>query len=794
MLRSYLKSAVRRLVQHKAYALINILGLAVGMACCVLMLLYAQDELSYDRFHEKADRIYRVNGTSENPEGDFYRTTLPPPVAPALQATYPEVETATRVVQQPRSLVTQGTGTYYEDRLFLADAAFFDVFTVSWMHGDSTGALREPGTVILTETTARKYFGEADPLGQVLTVEHRVDLTVTGIVRDLPSNSHLHFDFLVALETAGLAREGWLESWGSSSAATYVLLRPEATLEVLEAKLPRFVDRYLAEELDEHEVYTLTLQALPDIHLYPHRVPEEIWAAGTLKYVYIFSILGLALLLIACVNYVNLSTAGTMDRAREVGIRKVLGSPRAHLVGQFLGESVLTTGTALAVAFALIALCLPTFNALAGKTFALAHLFQPASLPGLLGLWALVGLASGLYPAFFLSAARPAIVVKGHLAGGAPGRALLRNGLVVFQFGTAVILIVATLVARDQLDFMRQKDLGYDREHVVVVPIRDQAVWQQAESVRDELLRLPGVRAVAFSSGIPNQVGWNSTAQWEGAAEDEALEVNHIMVDFDFLDVFGLERIAGRGFSRNFPGDIEGAYVLNEAAVRALGWEDPIGKKVTLWDREAPVIGVIKDFHFASLHEPIGPLVLHFGPQWYRMASVKIVPGNVSGTLAALETTLHRFVPDRPFEYTFLDASFDQIYRTEERFSRITALFTTLAVFLACLGLLGLTAFVIEQRTREIGIRKVFGASVPGIVWLLTRRFVGPVFLALCLAVPVAYLATNQWLEDFAYRIEISWPIFLMAGSLALAIAWLTIGYQSIRAALANPAQTLRHH
>lgn len=793
MLRTYLKSAVRHLVKHKAYASINVLGLAVGMACCLLTLLYVRDELSYDRFHENAERIYRVNATSENPEGAFYRTLIPPPVAPALLAESPDVEAITRVAPLSRSLLRVGDEVFQEERVFLADAPFFEVFTFPLLRGDPATALATPGAVLLTETTARRYFGEADPLGQIINVENSVDLTVAGIVEDVPSNSHLQFDFLAALETPGLAEDGWLENWGRSSTATYALLRPDAAPEALEARLPRFVDTYMRESLDDDEVYTLSLHALTDIHLYPHRAPEQVWAAGNLKYVYIFSIIGLLMLFIACINYVNLATARAMGRAREVGVRKVLGSHRGQLVGQFLGESTVLAGAAVLTAVLLVVVCLPTFNALSGKALSMVHLGQPVMVLGLLGMWAFVGLAAGSYPAFYLSAFRPALVIKGGFGGGSSGRAFLRNGLVIVQFAAAVLLIVGTMVVSEQLAFMRHKDLGYDQEHVVVVPIRDRETWQNAAALKDELLKISGIRAVSFSSGVPNAVGWHSTAHWEGAGEDEALEINHIMVDFDFMDVYGFDLVAGRGFSSDFPGDATAAYVLNEAAVQAIGWEDPIGKKLTLWDREAPVIGVVKDFHYESLHQPIGPLAFHFGPQWYQTASLNIAPENVAATLDAVEGLFHRFVPNRPFDYYFLDDTFDRLYRAEERFSRISAYFTALALFLACLGLLGLTAFIVERRTREIGIRKVFGASVVNLIVLLSGRFVRLVAAAFVVATPLAYVAAQRWLEDFAFRVEISWRIFLLAGLLALLVAILTVSFQSIRAALANPVETLRH-
>ena len=793
MLTNYFKIAIRNFKKQKGFSFINMLGLALGIAFCVLVLLYVRDELSYDRFHEKADRIFRVNATSQNPEGDFYRTVIPPPVAPALQDAFPEVEAVTRLASRNQVLLRVGEQAYQEDRFFFADASFFEIFSFSFLRGDPQTALSIPGRLVLTESMARTYFGDTNPLGQVILFEHDIELTVAGVIEDVPSNSHLAFDFLATLETPRLGQAGWLNNWGSSSTMTYVLLRPDASPEVLEAKLPRFVDTNMAASLDDNETYTLSLQALSRIHLYPHLPAEQIWAASNLRYVYLFSILSLIVLLIACINYVNLATARALKRAGEVGVRKVLGAHRKQLLRQFLGESALLVGAAMLMTILLVVLSLPFFNTLTGKSFSTTTLADPALVIGLLGMWVLVSVMAGSYPAFYLAAFRPADVIRGKGSGRGRGATLQRNSLVVVQFTAAVLLIIGTLVVQEQLAFMRHKSLGYDTEQVLVVPLRDQAVWQSTAALKQEWLTVPGVRAASFSSGVPNAVGWHSTARWEGAADDEALEVNHIMVDFDFMDVFGFELVAGRGFDRAFPSDSTAAYVLNEAAAKAVGWEEPIGKKFAIGDREAPIIGVVKDFHYESLHQPIGPLAFHFGDQMYRMASLKIQPERIPGTLEAVAAILQRFAPDRPFEYYFLDETFDDLYRAEARFGQITTYLTALALFLACLGLLGLTASAVEQRTKEIGVRKVLGASIPNLVVLLTSEFTRLVLIAFIIAAPLAYFVVRRWLEGFAYHISLGPGLFLLAGGLVLLIAWLTISYQSIKAALADPVKSLRY-
>jgi putative ABC transport system permease protein len=792
MFKNYLKTAFRTLFRQKGYTFINVAGLATGLAFCTLIFLYVRDELSYDRFHEKADRIFRVNAVSQNPEGDFYRTAHPPPLAPALQAEFPELEAVTRIVPRNRVLIRVGDEVYQETRFYLADAFFFKVFSFPFLSGGPEAVLMVPGTVVFTETMARKYFGDTDPLGQVITFENGIELTVAGVIEDVPSNSHLAFDFLAALDTPGMAQVGWLGNWRQSSTSTYVLLQPDAMPEVLEAKLPGFVDTYLAETLDESEIFTLSLQKLSSIHLYPHLPPEQIWAASNLRYVYLFSIMGLAVLLIACINYVNLATARALRRAREVGVRKILGSTRRQLLGQFLGEASLVAGAALLLALLLVVLSAPAFNTLTGKTFSLAELGDFYFLLGLLGIWVLVSLGAGGYPALYLSSFRPTDALR-RLTLSGQGGFRQRNVLVVVQFAATVLMVVGTLTVYEQLAFMRNKSLGYDEEQVLVVPLRDTAILQNMEALKQEWLNISGVSTVAFSSGVPNAVGGTSTAGWEGADEDGGLEVNHIMVDRDFMEVFGFEVVAGRGFSSDFPGDAAVAYVLNEAAVQAIGWDEPVGKNLEIGGNEAPVIGIVKDFHYQSLHQPIGPIVLHFQDPLYRMASLKLRPEQVQETLEAVEAVFQRVSPDRPFEYYFLDETFDNLYRSEERFGRISAYVTALALLLACLGLLGLTASVVEYRTKEVGIRKVLGATVPGIVRLLSTDFLKLVGIAFIVAAPLAYFVVQRWLEDFAYRIQIGPGIFLVTGVLVLFIALLTVSYQSVKAALADPVKSLRY-
>lgn len=793
MLKNHLKVSLRQLFRQKGYSFINVIGLAVGIAFCALVFFYVSDELQYDRFHAHADRIYRVNATSVNPEGDFYRTSIPGPAAPLLQEMYPEVEIATRLIPRGQALVRLGDVAYQENGIWLAEPSVFEVFSFSFVSGDPTSALAEPSTVLLTETTARKYFGDGDPVGGVLMYENTVALTVVGVVEDFPTNSHMRFDLLAALDTPGMTPAGSLEMWGRSIATTYVRLRDDAVSASIEGKLPNFVERYVADSLDPEEAYVLSLQKLTDIHLYPHVAPEAQWAASNLRYVYVFLIMGLLILLIACINYVNLATARALKRTTEVGIRKVLGSSRKQLLGQFLGESGLLVGAAVVLAIGLVVVSAPLFQELTEKSLGWDQINAPLTWVGLVGVWFFVSLAAGSYPAFYLSAFRPSDAIRGRASGKERGSSMQRSGLVVVQFATAVLLIVGTLVVQKQLDFMRQKSLGFDTEQILVVPLRDPGLQQSMDALKQEWLAVPGVQGVAFSSATPNRVLGSSTVQWEGAQSNEGLEMPHVMVDYDFMDVFNFELVAGRGFSRAFPTDATSAYVLNEAAANAIGWDDPLGKRIKLWGRIGSVIGVVEDFHFASLHEAIGPIAFHFGPQRYRVASVKIEAERMVETVAALEAIHQRFAPERPFEYAFMDEGFDGLYRAEERIGEITTYLTILALMLACLGLLGLTALVVEQRTKELGVRKVLGATVPSLVVLLLKRFVWLVLVAIVVAVPVAYVVVQQWLDHFAYRIVLETSIFLWAGGAILVVASVTVSVQAIKGALRDPVTSLRY-
>ena len=801
MFKNYLKIAVRNLLRHKAYSLINILGLAVGMACCILIMLYVQDELSYDRYHEKADRIYRVVEEGQVAGKTSNAVVTPAPMGPALVNDYPEVINVVRFfsMMDEKLLITHEDRRFQEERFLYADGSAFEVFTFPLLKGNPRTALKAPYTVVLTEEMAAKYFGGEDPLDQTLTIDGK-DYKVTGVLENIPSNSHFHFDFLASFTT--LKEEDTqghqLGSWMNHSFYTYLLLAERASPTELEQQLPAFMNRHMGEQLRRAGVsFTPHLQPLTRIHLHSH-LEYELEPNSDIRYTYIFSAIAFFILLIACINFVNLSTARSAHRAKEAGMRKVIGAHRLQLIKQFLGESALLSFISLLLAMAFVELVLPAFNSLSGKELTLAYDDQMVVLAGLVGIALLVGVISGTYPAFFLSAFQPAAVLKGTLSIGMRG-ARFRKLLVIAQFAISILLIVATGVVQNQLDYIRTRRLGFDKEQVVVVSLLEEAK-QKYEVIKSELSQIPGVLRATAAQSVPG----GFTPQWLiRAAESDAENIPMYMlfVDHDFIETLGIELAEGRNFSREYATDATRAFILNQAAVKKLGWNSTAGKELEwLWLgdqthvlKKGPVVGVVKDFHFRSLHHEIEPVVIHIAPGYFSCIAVRIRPGDVAGTLNDIEAKWRKLFPDHPLEYSFLDEDIAALYPSENKLGRIVGYFSLLAIFIACLGLLGLASFATEQRTKEIGIRKVLGASVSSIVLLLSKEFTGLVILANLIAWPVAYFAMKDWLEDFAYRIDVGIGTFVLGGVLALVIALLTVSSQAIKAALANPVDALRY-
>ena len=812
MFKNYFKIALRNLVKQRFYSVINILGLAIGLAACLLITLFVLDELSYDRYHEHADRIQRVQVSYSlgGQSGDYPVTA--PPLARTVMETYPEIENAVRLRSQGSYTLYRGDQTYQEEDVIFADSSLFSIFTLPLLYGNPTTALAQPNTLVISARSVQKYFGtdweQSPPLGETLLVgRDKEAYQVTGIFDRVPSNSHFHFDVFLSMPSLAESQE---EMWVSNmNFYTYLLLREDTDISALQTKLNETFKTYAAPEIEQFanvsyeeflesgNRFEYLLQPLTDIHLYSD-LSAEIEANGDIRYVYIFSAIALFVLLIACVNFMNLSTARSAGRAKEVGIRKTLGSMRKQLIGQFLVEAVLVSFLALLLAVLLAELALPFFNDLAGKQLTIQYLDPWYFLPLLLFTVLAIGVLAGSYPAFFLSAFRPASVLKGTLAS-RTGGVWLRNSLVVLQFAISVILITSTVVVYQQLDHIRNKKLGYDKEHVLVVH-NTYYLGEQAETFKNEVLRQPGVTAATLTGYVPAKAfSNNNNAIFPGKNpdSDRTTSVPWFYVDHDYVPTMGMKMVIGRNFSRDFATD-SSALIINEAAARYFFDDtDPIGQELSNFGNAAgefdtyTVVGVVQDFHYSTMRQKIMPMVIALGGNISAL-SLRVQPDQVAATLATLEDQWSQFVPGLPFEYSFLDERFNDLYQSEQQLGTIFTVFCSLAIFIACLGLFGLAAYTAEQRTKEIGIRKVMGASVGSLVLLFSRDFTKLVLIALLIAVPVAYWMMNRWLDDFAYRITLGVGTFLIAGGTALLIAWLTIGFQSVRAAVANPVDSLR--
>ncbi len=797
MLANYVKIALRNLQRHKSYATINIAGLAVGLACCLLIALYVRDELRVDGYHENADRIARVTFDFQTPNVTRALAMVGPPVGPALKAEFPEVVEAVRFLEGSFLFQRQDDPSvqFQEDNGLYADASALDVFSFRLYRGDPKTALAAPFSVILAKTTARRYFGDEDPIGQTLMREGRA-YTVTGLLHDVPAASHFTFDLLVSLSTLDTQAPDFMAEWWALVVNTYVLLdRPEAAA-ALDAKLPGYLERQLGEQMNE-EGYSYTLATEPLAGIYLHtRHHSSLARRGNAATLYLFAGIALFILLIACINFTNLTTARAAERAKEVGVRKVVGAQRGQLATQFFGESLLMAFGAMGLALLTAALVLPAFNTFSGKTLSLGVFMNPLFLLILFGIAGVVGVLAGGYPALVLSRFRPIAVLRGSLRATRHGN-VLRKSLVVFQFGLSIALVVGTAVVFSQLDYMRTAHLGFDEEHMLTINFHaDSTVQQQAEVVKQAFLQRADVVAVSVSGDIPGTGNMHASVTVEDSeGAMQSMPWRYVAADFDFIDNYGIEMVAGRAFSRDFPTDSSEAMIVNEAALKNLGYasaEQALGASFDQFGRQGEIIGVARDFHLKSLQEEVEPVYVLLNPGRYRYFSLRLNTDNLAQTMAGLEALWGRLAPHRPFAYSFLDESLERQYRAEEQFGQVVGLFALLAIFIACLGLFGLASLTTRQRTKEIGLRKVLGAPVSSIVLLLTKEFVRLVVVAFVVAAPLIYLAMDRWLENFAYRTEIAWWIFLAAGLAALGIAWLTVSFQAIRAALSNPVAALQ--
>ena len=804
MLKNYVKIALRNLQKYKTYAVINMAGLAVGLAGCLLIVLFVQDELSFERFHENADRIVRVVEDQQLENRVSKLATTYTPLAPALTTEFPAVEATVRILPYPVLVRYGEMKKFQEDRFFLADSTLFDVFSFRLIQGEPDAALAQPFTVVLTESTAHKYFDDADPIGQVLTVrddDGERDYTVTGVMEDVPRTSHLQFDMLASYSSSRIFAP-WMHrrgNWDWPPIYTYALLAEGTDPAALEAQLPALASKYMGQQRASYR--SILLEPLTRIRLFSQRESEPT-PTSDITYVSIFSVIAFFILLIACINFMNLATARAARRAREVGMRKVLGAQRAQLIRQFLSESILMAMLAMVLAMVLVELLLPALNAVSGKALSTAALIHPATPLVLLVMVLFVGVLAGSYPAFYLSASRPIRSLQGGKERGGSAAAL-RKGLVVFQFAVSIVLIVGTAIIFRQLDFIQNQRLGFDKEHVVVVPLRDQADQINNAALKQQWQQIPNVLSVAATSGVPGiSDGLHDFWVFPDNTRQDSLELMTLTVDHDFVETLGLDLLAGRDFSEDFPTDASEAFLINESAAKKLGWTNPLGEEFTLRYyvdgaimKRGAVVGLVRDFQYHSLHRAIDPTVLHIVAASYYSdyITARIGPHGVPETLARMADAWQSFNTERPFEYVFLDETFDALYRAEERLGRLFGYFSILAIVIACLGLFGLAAFTAEQRTKEIGVRKVMGATVGGIVLLLSKDLLKLIAVAFIVGAPLAYVMMSRWLLGFADRIDLSVGIFLMVGLAALGIAWLTVGYHAVKAALADPVTALRY-
>ena len=804
MFSNYLKIALRNLRRNKVFTAINVLGLALGLATCMVILLFVQHELSYDRYNEKADQIVRVVIKGRMQGDDLKEAHVMPPVAAALKKEYPEVLDATRIRNMGRPRIAYGARMFRDDQLAFVDSNFFRVFTLPLVKGNARTALLQPNSVVITREVAKKYFGDADPIGKVLVFKDaNASLTVTGLMDAVPEASHFHFGLFASMSSLQEARS---DSWMESNFFTYLVLPKGYDYHRLEARLPQTVDRYIAPQMERALHMTLTqfrqngssiglyLQPLTDIHLHSD-LTQDLEPYGDIQYVYIFSVIAVFILLIACINFMNLSTAGAAKRSREVGIRKVLGSEKRQLIQQFLSESLLLTALALVLALGIVWSVLPLFNQLTGQQLTLGLTRSPWLIPGLLLAGLFTGLLAGSYPAFFLSAFNPIAVLKTR-SGGDRKSAGLRSGLVVFQFFISICLIIGTAVVYQQLSYIQHKQLGYDREKVVVV---EETYWlgKNLNAFREQLRQDPRIASVSASEYLP--AGTSDNNNFFVWPDDESLRLIKSIrygVDENYLGTLRMSLAAGRNFSREFGADSTAA-IVNETAARAFGWvaDAAIGHTLSKFEggvkKTWHVVGVVKDFNFKSLHQRITPVVMVLD-RMDGTTIARIRTDDIPGVLASMRKNWGALTAEAPFTYSFLDDRYDQMYKNERHTGLLLTIFAGLTIFVACLGLFGLATFTAEQRTKEIGIRKVLGADVKGIVALLASGFLRLVGLAFVLAAPVAWFFMNKWLQDFAYPVSIGYDVFLLAAGTAFMIALLTISVRAIRAATANPVKSLR--
>ena len=806
MIKNHFLIALRNLKKNLGFSFINITGLAIGIAACLVILLFVKNELSYDRFNKNADQIYRLALEGKFGNNEFNFPATPAPMAEALVRDLPEIQNECRIKNYGFPVIRYKDKVFSEERFFWADSTFFDLFTVDVLKGNPRTALTQPNSVVLTESIAKKYFGNEDPVGKTISADNRKDYLVTAVIKDAPKNSHFHYDFIASLASYDDSRN---TQWLSNNFVAYLLVQKGVSPNELEQKINDDIVKYIApqieqitgqsleQQLKQGNKYRYYLQALTDIHLHSH-LQGEFEPNGDIAYVYIFLLIAFGILTIACVNFMNLSTARSAGRSKEVGIRKTLGSTFGQLIRQFLSESIIMSTCAVIVALIIVQIFLPTFNNFAGKELSLNFFTEFWAIPVLLLFILFVGLIAGSYPAFFLASFNPVTILSGKMKKGSKG-AFLRSTLVILQFSISIILFIGTFVIYNQLNYLQNKNLGFSKDQLVIIHKTDD-IGRFMAPFKEELSKTPGVIQVSNSTALPT-IDPNFNSQGFKTEGDGSTKILYTFAcDYDFAATFKMKMIQGRFFSRDFSTDTLNAVVINEAAAKYLGLKDPVGSTIIQMGvrpehSQLHVIGVVKDFNFESLHSEIRPLLLFaFNSRGFgRYVTVRVKSNNIEETISNLKSAWGKFAGNQAFEYSFLDKDFAKVYESEQRTGTLFSSFAILAIFIACLGLFGLAAFTAEQRTKEIGIRKVLGASVPSVMVLLMKEFAKWIVISNLIAWPIAYYLMNRWLQDFAYRVNIGVWIFVACGIIALIIASVTVGYQALRAALANPADSLRY-
>ncbi|MES2679013.1 MAG: FtsX-like permease family protein [Bacteroidota bacterium] len=790
-MKAFFKIAFRNLWKRKVFSFLNIAGLSIALCVCFLIFKYISFEFSYDNFHSKGDRIYRVSTDIKTPTDELIWSSTPSGIVPRMRQEFPEIESQTRIYYNS-FLFRKGEKKFQEDGTMCVDSSFFSLFSFPLVKGDPQTALKEPLSVILSETAAKKYFGAADPMGQnLLFTDDNLNIKVTGVMKDFPKNSHIKTDILVSMATMEKFDSTLNTNFGGFNCVAYILLKKGTDPKKLSAKLPGFIDRNWGKKLDEFKMhYTFHLEPLSDLYLRSERETDE---KGSITNVYIFSTVAIFILLLACINFINLTTARAAERAKEVGVRKVTGATRQQLVRQFLGESVLVCTLAFILSVVLIALSLSPFNDLAGKTISTGIFQHFSHILLLLLVSVLIGLGAGLYPAFVLSGYKPISVLKGRFVSGRSGT-LLRKTLVISQFTVSIALIVSTLIAYKQLNYMQSQNTGFKKEQMLVVKARGDS---HMAAFVNEVKSVPGVISTCVSSAVPdgdgNGVALSVLENKHGDMQTGSLEI--YFVSHNFLKQYEIPIIAGRDFSMDFHTDSTEAMIVNECTLKEYGYtsaKEAIGKKFEQWGRKGQIIGVVKDFHNNTLQKPIKPLSMRLQGEYFGLVSLSVSSNGVQNTVRSVQKVWEKLIPYRPFDYFFLEDKFNDHYSGDARFGKLFLYFSSLAILISCLGLLGLSSYSTFQRTKEIGIRKVLGASVPRIVRLLSKEFLALVLISFLIATPLSWYAMHKWLQDYAYRIGIQWWVFMIAGLLALFIALFTVSFQAIKAAVANPVKSLR--